>query len=101
MARKAPTIALSPEGQDALREWVRSPRSEQQYAFRAQIVLMAAEGIQNKDIAAALGSPACTVGQVVHALCARPDSWAAGFRPNSDVWQVLRRHGIQLQRRRI
>ncbi len=47
-------IALSPEERGTLREWVRSHRTEQRFVFRARIVLMAAEGLQNKDIAASL-----------------------------------------------
>jgi len=63
MARKAPIIKLSPEERDTLGEWARWHRTEQRFAFRARIVLLAAQGMQNGDIAARLKTRSATVGK--------------------------------------
>ena len=53
--RVAPTIELTSEQKDELTKSARSKRTSVRLAQRAQIVLLAAQGLQNKDIAAQLG----------------------------------------------
>lgn len=61
MSRRAITIVLTPEEQAELERRVRARTSSQQAALRARIVLRAAEGESNQDIAAALGITRPTV----------------------------------------
>ena len=63
MARTAPEIDLSPEERETLGEWSRSHRTEQRFAFRARIIVLAAEGMRNDEIAARLRTRAGTVGK--------------------------------------
>jgi len=134
---------LSLEEQGTLTGWVRSALTGQCFVLRARIVLMAAEGMQNKDIARSLKTTEMTVGKWrrrfaeehiaglqdlqrpgakrvyteqterrILALLDEPAppgnaTWsgpllaqALGDVSQGYVWQVLRRHGIQLQRRR-
>lgn len=53
--RVAPTIELTDEQQGELRTLARSKRTSVRLAQRAQILLLAAQGLQNKDIAEQLG----------------------------------------------
>jgi transposase len=62
MAQRA-EVVLSDEQRELLERWARRPRSSQALALRCRIVLAAAEGEQSKDIAAALGCSASTVGR--------------------------------------
>ncbi|MQB01752.1 MAG: IS630 family transposase [Actinobacteria bacterium] len=62
MARPPVPIDLSPEQEVDLRTLLRARTTPQQLALRARIVLQAAEGVSNKDIAAALGTTPQTVG---------------------------------------
>ena len=48
-------IQLDAEARAALESWVRSGKTEQRLALRARIILAAAEGVANKEIAAQLG----------------------------------------------
>ena len=52
--RVAPEIVLSDEEREALDELIRSKLTSVRLALRARIVLLAAQGLQNKEIAAAL-----------------------------------------------
>jgi transposase len=54
---------LSDEERETLRRWARRPKSGQALALRCRIVLAAAEGRANKDIAAELGCNPVTVGK--------------------------------------
>ena len=54
--RRAPCIELTAEEHTALQRTVRSSRSSVREVFRARIVLLAAEGTQNRDIAEQLGT---------------------------------------------
>jgi transposase len=66
MARRGrPTaeIVLSDEERETLERWARRPKSAQALAFRCRIVLAAADGRANKDIAAELGCNPTTVGK--------------------------------------
>jgi transposase len=62
MARAAVAIELSEEQEDALRRVLRTPSASQQQAVRARIVLRAAQGATNTEIAAELGVSLPTVG---------------------------------------
>ena len=53
--RVAPGIELTPEQEGELTRLARSKRTSVRLAQRAQIVLLAAQGLQNKDIAEQLG----------------------------------------------
>ena len=53
--RVAPSIELSNEQEVELTRLARSKRTSVRLAQRAQIVLLAAQGLQNKDIAEQLG----------------------------------------------
>ena len=53
--RVAPTIVLTPEEHAELTKLERSRVSSVRLAQRARIVLLAADGMQNKDIAQQLG----------------------------------------------
>jgi len=63
MSRVAPTIILAPEEREALNKIVRTHRSEQRPAQRAQIILMASEGLQNQRIAERLSISFKTVSK--------------------------------------
>ncbi|MCA1701348.1 MAG: IS630 family transposase [Actinobacteria bacterium] len=62
MARSAVVIELSEADESALRAVVRAPSSSQQEALRARIVLRAAEGATNRQIAEETGASLPTVG---------------------------------------
>ena len=62
VARSAAAIELSEADETALRGVVRAPSSTQQEALRARIVLRAAEGATNRQIAAETGASLPTVG---------------------------------------
>src|SRR5881398_2019874 len=62
MAQRA-GVGLSDEEREVLERWARRPKSAQALALRCRIVLAAADGEQSKDIAAALGCSASTVGR--------------------------------------
>src|SRR5437899_12014130 len=61
--RVAPTIELTDEDEANLTKLVRSKRSSVRLAQRARIVLLAAQGLQNKDIAEQLGIGRVQVGR--------------------------------------
>ena len=54
MSRKATPITLSPDERDALTVWARARKQPHRLVQRAQIILRAAEGMPNQDIAQAL-----------------------------------------------
>ena len=61
--RRAPPIELSGEELTALQRTVRSSRSSGREVFRARIVLLAAEGLESRDIAEQLGTGPNTVSK--------------------------------------
>jgi transposase len=63
MPRVAPAITLNPVTETALKHLVRSPSTPQDLALRSRIVLAAAQGQANQQIAAALQIPEVTVGK--------------------------------------
>jgi transposase len=143
MARHATAITMTGEERATLEAWVHSPRTEQRMAFRARIVLLAAEGMGTERIARAVHTWPATVSKwrtrfgkerigglqdarrpgarrvydeqteqrILRVLDEVPpagySTWNGrliarhlGDVSPGYVWQVLRRHGIQLQRRR-
>ena len=60
---KPVVVELSPEERETLERWARRRKSSQALALRCRIVLGAAEGMANVDIAAELGCHAATVGK--------------------------------------
>ena len=66
--RVAPAIELTEEQEGELTRLARSKRTSVRLAQRAQIVLLAAQGLQNKDIAEQLG-----VGRSVRVLLSDTD----------------------------
>ena len=134
---------MTGEERATLEAWVHSPRTEQRMAFRARIVLLAAEGMGTERIARAVHTWPATVSKwrtrfgkerigglqdarrpgarrvydeqteqrILRVLDEVPpagySTWNGrliarhlGDVSPGHVWQVLRRHGIQLQRRR-
>lgn len=63
MPRVAPAISLNPVTETTLKHLVRSPSTPQGLALRSRIVLAAAQGQANQEIAAALHIPQVTVGK--------------------------------------
>jgi transposase len=61
--RLAVAVVLSAEEREVLERWARRPKSSQALALRCRIVLAAAQGRANKDIAAELGCSADTVSK--------------------------------------
>jgi transposase len=61
--RPTPQIVLSEEERETLERWARRPKSGQALALRCRIVLAAAEGELNRDIAERLGCNPTTVGK--------------------------------------
>lgn len=63
MPRVAPTVTLNAVSESTLQHLVRSPSTPQGLALRSRIVLAAAAGESNQEIASALGLPQVTVGK--------------------------------------
>ena len=61
--RPTAEIVLTGEERETLERWARRPKSAQALALRCRIVLAAAEGRLNRDIAAELGCHPTTVGK--------------------------------------
>ena len=68
MARVAVTISLSDDERAELEALSRRRKTSQGLARRARIVLAAAEGLENKEIAVRLEASADTVGSGVAAM---------------------------------
>jgi transposase len=143
MSQASTVVQLGEEDREELERWTRSAKTEQRHAFRARVVLAAADGEGSTSIARREGVRLNTVSTwrirfaakgiagledeprkgrpVVYGaaterrVLAKVDepppegygSWngtllaaALGDVPAHVVWGVLRKHGIQLQRRR-
>jgi transposase len=97
MSRNAPEIALDPSDRAALERSVRSPHTPQGVANRARIVLAAAEGLSNQQIAERLHISCITVGKWRASYHHSGISGLQGFKPtgrpskyNSKLEQRLR-----------
>jgi transposase len=97
MARSAAAIELFEDDELALRSVIRAPSSTQQQALRARIVLRAAEGATNRQIAAETGASLPTVGlwrrnfaeRGRDGLCDRPRSGRPRSVDDDQVKRVL------------
>ena len=52
MSRPAPEIQLSTEEKETLLHWMRSTKTERRLVERARVILLAANGLNGKEIAA-------------------------------------------------
>src|SRR3990170_2807870 len=120
MSLQASLIALTSDEQTTLEAWVRAAKTEQRLALRARIVLAAAAGHPTEAIAGRFRVRAATVSKwrtrfarerLKGLLDPPPPSghatWtgtlvarALGEVSAPQVWRVLRRYRIHLQRRR-
>ncbi len=64
MPRTAPAVKLTPEHEESLQTLLRQSTAPQRAVIRARIILAAATGRQNLDIAQELGLRAATVGKI-------------------------------------
>jgi transposase len=142
MSRKAPRIELLEEERKTLEKWVRASKTEQRLVLRSKIILLAAEGLLNKEISQRMEVREATVSawrtrfaakrleglqdaprpgkprrynenterRILNQLDEKPPAghvtWtgrlvakALGDVSEHQVWRVLRKHGIHLQRR--
>jgi transposase len=63
LGRPTPDVVLSPQERETLERWARRPKSAQALAKRCRIVLAAADGCTNGEIAAELSLARATVGK--------------------------------------
>ena len=96
MPRIAPAILLDRETQSTLTGWVQAPSTPQAVALRSRIVLAAAQGRSNQQIASDLGIPEVTVGKWRRSYAALGreglrDAPRSGRPPKHDasVWQKV------------
>lgn len=79
MGRTAGSIELTVAERDRLESWVRASSSEQRLVERARIVLLAADGLTNVEVAGRLGVTRQTVGKW------RKRFWAEGLDALGDA----------------
>lgn len=96
MPRIAPAIVLDRETRTTLDGWVQAPSTPQVVALRGRIILAAATGLSNQQIAADLGIPKVTVGKWRRSFAAEGleglrDAARSGRPPKHDatVWQKV------------
>src|SRR5207253_8359340 len=63
MSRPAPEIRLSTEGKETLLRWMRSSKAEQRMVQRARVILLAASGLNGKQIALKMQTRAARVSK--------------------------------------
>jgi transposase len=90
MPRIALPVQLSPEVRGTLDKFVHSSSTPQSLALRSRIVLAAADGWNNQQIAAALRIPPVTVGKwrqsyAVHGVVGLRDAPRSGRPPKHDA----------------
>jgi transposase len=102
MPRIAPAISLDPETKATLSSWVQAPSTAQALVLRSRIVLAAAAGTPNQQIAADLGIPQVTVGKWRRSfaelgLDGLRDAPRSGRPPKHDaaVWQWVQTMACQ------
>ena len=96
MARIAPGIILDRETESTLNSLAQAPSTPQAMALRSRIVLAAAEGLTNQQIALKLGIPEVTVGKWRRSFAAQGldglrDAARSGRPPKHDaeVWHKV------------
>ena len=96
MPRIAPTIALDAATRSTLNRWVQASSTPQAQVLRGRIVLQAAAGLSNQQIAVVLRIPEVTVGKwrrsfVALGLDGLRDAPRSGRPPKHDagVWQKV------------
>ena len=87
--RKAAQLQLTDEERTQLRQWARGRRTPVRLVLRAKLILLAAEGHENRHIAAAVGTSRQTVGLwrqrfVAHRLAGIERDAPRGGRPPQD-----------------
>ena len=97
MPRIALPIQLDPDTRDTLNQFIRSSSTPQSLALRSRIVLAAADGSTNQQIAASLRIPAITVGKwrrsfAIDGLEGLRDAPRPGRPPRHDL---AVRHSVQ------
>ena len=97
MARVAPLLSLDAETRKSLTKLIQSSSTPQALALRSRIVLAAAEGKENQQIAADLRIPPVTVGKwrrlfAAHGLEGLRDQPRSGRPPKHDAET---RHKVQ------
>src|SRR6266581_3508561 len=96
MPRIAPAISLDPETRTTLNSWVQAPSTAQALVLRSRIILAAAAGHANQQIASDLETPEVTVGKWRRSFAALGldglrDAPRSGRPPKHDaaVWQKV------------
>lgn len=96
MPRVAPTILLDAATRSRLSGWTQAPSTPQSLALRSRILLRAAAGESNRQIAADLKLPEVTVGKWRRSFAARglaglQDAPRSGRPPKHDaaIWQTV------------
>src|SRR5215510_16080064 len=69
---KPPAVSLSEEERQALHTLIRAPKTPQHLSFRAQVLLLLAEGCSAPDVARRLGTTRTTVRRWRRHWCQRP-----------------------------
>jgi transposase len=102
MPRIAPAIVLNEETHSALNSWAHAPSTPQAVALRSRIVLAAAAGQSNQQIALGLDIPAVTVGKWRRSFAEQGmeglrDAMRSGRPPKHDdaVWQKVQTMACQ------
>ena len=85
LGRPTVAVVLSDDERETLERWARRPTSAQALALRCRIVLAAAEGTPNTEIAAALGCHPVTAGKWRRRFAQRPVAIAVGERPGAEL----------------
>ncbi len=96
MPRNAPAIALDPATRSTLNGWVQAASTPQALALRSRIILEAAAGRSNRQIASDLELPEVTVGKwrrcfAIQALEGLHDAPRSGRPPKhpAEVWRKV------------
>jgi len=98
--RSAPEITLNPCDREILQKWARGRSTQVRLMQRAQIVLLASEGMANKDIATKIGATRILVGRWRSRFAElglagiEQDAPRAGRKPskrNRNAQQIIRR----------
>src|SRR5215475_4995143 len=95
MSRPAPKIELSTKEKETLLRWMRSAKTEQRMVQRVRVILLAASGMNGKQIALKSGS-FTSVRMLVEAIEAFVTSWNQKAAPFE--WTKAEVHQQQMKR---